>query len=212
MREESPFTPSCLAGYSCRMNDELRQLRSEIKRRRAELTPQQIEKNSRRIADLFWNTVPLWRASAIGIYMPAFGEVDCGFFMHQARTRKKRIFAPILRKKRLLYAPLHEGAGLTKNVFGILEPVHRNVDLLRPGQLDAVIVPRVAFDTQLNRVGRGAGYYDRSFALRLRRRIWRKPLLIGVAYSFQRVPALQAAAWDVPLDVVITEKESYGSY
>ena len=79
-------------------------------------------------------------------------------------------------------------------------------------QLDVVIAPLVAFDESLNRLGMGGGYYDRTFAFRKRARVLRRPVLIGVAYSFQRVDRLQPENWDVPLDVVITEKESYGSY
>jgi 5-formyltetrahydrofolate cyclo-ligase len=76
-----------------------------------------------------------------------------------------------------------------------------------PQQLDAVIVPLLGFDNNGNRLGMGGGYYDRSFAFRKQRRAWRRPLLIGVAYSFQQVDAIQTEPWDIPLDAVITEQE-----
>ena len=75
--------------------------------------------------------------------------------------------------------------------------------------LDIVFTPLVAFDTAGNRVGMGAGFYDRSFAFRKHRRNWRRPLLIGVAYDFQRVPHIPARTWDVPVDLVVTDKKTY---
>jgi 5-formyltetrahydrofolate cyclo-ligase len=52
----------------------------------------------------------------------------------------------------------------------------------------------------------GGGYYDRTFAYLRQRRIWRRPLLVGVAYELQRVPALEPRPWDVPLDGIVTER------
>ena len=51
----------------------------------------------------------------------------------------------------------------------------------------------------------GGGYYDRTLACS------RPPLLVGVAYDAQRQPFIEADAWDVPMDVVITERTMYWS-
>lgn len=193
------------------MGGESQMAREQIKQQRRALTPTEVAIASAEIAQRVLNLSVLRRARNIGIYLAAFGEVDCTAISHYAWQRKKRIFAPILRKQALLFAPLHPGSELQKNRFGILEPVHTFADLVRPPELDVVLVPLVAFDTNRNRLGMGAGYYDRSFAQRLRRRRWRKPRLLGVAYSFQRVASIQPQAWDVPLDAVITEKECFGS-
>lgn len=87
-------------------------------------------------------------------------------------------------------------------------------DILVPGQLripqpapqaatvtpDVVLTPMVGFDRALNRIGHGAGYYDRAFA--------KLPdaLRIGMAWSCQMVDALPTESWDVPLHMVITEQ------
>jgi 5-formyltetrahydrofolate cyclo-ligase len=52
----------------------------------------------------------------------------------------------------------------------------------------------------------GGGYYDTTLAYLLRRRLWRKPLLIGVGYECQRVEALPHDPWDTPLDAALTER------
>jgi 5-formyltetrahydrofolate cyclo-ligase len=52
----------------------------------------------------------------------------------------------------------------------------------------------------------GAGYYDRAFAYRRWRQTWRGPKLIGVAYAFQRIDRIEAAAHDVLLDAIATDE------
>ncbi|BAK67014.1 MULTISPECIES: 5-formyltetrahydrofolate cyclo-ligase [Sphingobium] len=87
-------------------------------------------------------------------------------------------------------------------------------DILVPGQLripqpapqaatvtpDIVLTPMVGFDRRLNRIGHGAGYYDRAFA--------KLPdaLRIGMAWSCQQVDLLPVEPWDVPLHMVVTEQ------
>ena len=66
---------------------------------------------------------------------------------------------------------------------------------------DVILTPLVAFDGALNRLGQGAGHYDRAFAAHPD--AWR----IGVAWSVQRVEALPTDAWDVPLHHIVTEHE-----
>lgn len=87
-------------------------------------------------------------------------------------------------------------------------------DILVPGQLripqpapqaavvtpDVVLTPMVGFDRQLNRIGHGAGYYDRAFAK------LPNAQRIGIAWSAQMVDALPVEPWDVPLHMVITEQ------
>jgi 5-formyltetrahydrofolate cyclo-ligase len=70
-------------------------------------------------------------------------------------------------------------------------------------------VPLVGFDADGNRLGMGAGFYDRHFAFLRHRRAWHRPLLIGLAFERQRVARLPAAAHDVPLWGVVTERGFY---
>jgi 5-formyltetrahydrofolate cyclo-ligase len=73
-----------------------------------------------------------------------------------------------------------------------------------PADLTVVLVPLVLFGRGGARAGRGAGYYDRTFA-------WLRdvdrpstPLLVGLAHDFQEAPELVPNPWDVALDVVVT--------
>ena len=65
---------------------------------------------------------------------------------------------------------------------------------------DVILTPLVGFDRRLNRLGQGAGHYDRAFARY--EAAWR----VGVAWSVQEMPAIPADIWDVPLHAIITEE------
>ena len=193
------------------MNADKQALRRHINAQRRAQPADSIAESSLAICKTLCAMQPFRRAQSIAIYLANFGEVDCGAFMGQMIARGKSLYAPILRKNRLLFAPLHPDTPLHTNRFGIAEPVYKTIQLRTPSQLDVVITPLIAFDDELNRLGMGGGYYDRSFAFKKRRRHWRRPLMIGLGYSFQRVTTLSPQYWDVPIDVAITEKESYGS-
>ena len=66
-------------------------------------------------------------------------------------------------------------------------------------------MPGVAFDVRGTRLGFGGGYYDRLLALPMAR----AALTVGLAYAFQVLPQLPAAAWDRPVDVLVTERKTY---
>jgi 5-formyltetrahydrofolate cyclo-ligase len=91
-----------------------------------------------------------------------------------------------------------------RNRLGIHEP--ESFRMIGARWLDVVFLPLVGFDACGVRLGMGGGYYDRAFAFRRWRAVWHAPRLIGLAYSFQQVEGLTAAAHDVRLDAVVTEE------
>jgi 5-formyltetrahydrofolate cyclo-ligase len=152
------------------------------------------------------------RSRHLAAYFAADGEMDPGPLLEHAWSMEKTVYMPVLAPccdKRLWFAPYHPGDRLAPNRFGIPEPPHACRKRISPLQLDLVLVPLVAFDDQGNRLGMGGGYYDRSFAFLRRRRLWRRPRLIGLAYEFQREARLQALPWDIPLNAVATETRLY---
>jgi 5-formyltetrahydrofolate cyclo-ligase len=188
------------------------EIRTQIKAQRLALDKHERVAAAMCVADKLLKLSVVRRANRIAIYMPFGGELDCRFFMDSAKLRKKYFFLPVLRKSGLAFVGLKNTTKLHHNRFGILEPVYKNHEILRPTQLDLVITPLVAFDSACNRIGMGGGFYDRCFAFRKRRRKWRRPFLIGVGYELQHVAKIDPETWDVPVDAVITEQQSYGSY
>lgn len=149
----------------------------------------------------------------IALYLPNDGEIDPRFLLEPAWQQGKQTYLPVLGMRsmnQLWFLPFNDQTVLTPNRFGIPEPVHQRRDRrFKPQQLDLVLMPLVAFDTQGNRLGMGGGFYDRTLAFLQHRHKWRKPRLIGLAYEFQRVDSLPVQQWDVPLDAIATEQQLY---
>lgn len=145
-------------------------------------------------------------AKRIALYKAISGEIDLGKLWQSAPLHGKFCYFPSLNQdKTLSFLPSTHSTPFIKNRFGIEEPDVSTTFALPPAQLDLMIIPLVAFDEHGTRLGRGAGYYDRTLA-------HSKPaLLMGVAYEFQRQPYLEPQPWDIPLDVIVTEKETYWS-
>jgi 5-formyltetrahydrofolate cyclo-ligase len=150
------------------------------------------------------------RGARVAAYLAMPGEVDLSRCIERAQRRGVDMYAPrigSLRRREMSFVSLGPGAARELNAYGIEEP-ERCSPPLPPIALDVVIVPLVAFDRHGQRLGMGAGFYDRALRrLRDRDRRWRRPRLVGVAFSFQQVPEIPAAPWDVPLDLVVTERE-----
>ena len=86
--------------------------------------------------------------------------------------------------------------------YGIREPDPERCPVVPAGEVDAALVPGLAWDRRGNRLGRGAGYYDRLFA----GPAWRG-FRCGIFFAFQEIDDVPAEAWDLPLDAVVTDRE-----
>jgi 5-formyltetrahydrofolate cyclo-ligase len=89
------------------------------------------------------------------------------------------------------------GCALIEGPFKAMIP--ERGDWLTP---EALIVPLVAFDAALNRLGYGGGFYDRTLA---KLRAAAPVEAIGFAFAGQELPRVPADATDQPLDAVVTE-------
>ena len=121
----------------------------------------------------------------------------------------QQIFLPMINEKKLLFGKLLPDTKLKKNCFGIPEPCASRDSQVSADLLDMVFVPLVAFDLNGFRIGMGSGYYDRTFAKRLTTKDLKHPVLIVLAYEFQKQECLNHQPWDVPLDMVVTELKTY---
>lgn len=90
--------------------------------------------------------------------------------------------------------PLQSGS------YGIVEP-HPEAPLLKPSEVDLVLVPAIACDVRGYRLGYGGGFYDRMLSLPA----WRVVPTIGIVFECARLPKLPIAPWDRPLTGICTE-------
>lgn len=146
-------------------------------------------------------------AKSVACYLPVNGEADPSQIMQSAWLNGKSVYLPVIKGETLVFAAYSKDTMLIKGKFGIPVPEHKASELLSPKMLDLVIVPMVVFDSNLNRIGMGGGFYDKSFSFRQNNSD--KPSLIGIAHDLQHVTDIKAQPWDIPMDDVITEKAVY---
>jgi len=144
-------------------------------------------------------------AKSVAFYYPNENEVDCFSLVATCRQEEKTCYLPTLNQDKLTFSLWDVNSILRANRFGIPESTHP--EQKAPNELDLVLVPLVAFTDDGHRLGMGAGYYDKTFADRLKHPA--PPLLIGIAYDWQRVPSFHINDWDVPMDMIVTEKGVY---
>ena len=152
--------------------------------------------------------LPAWAdAGRLAVYWAMDGELDAAPLAAAARAAGKQVYLPVLNQRDdepMVFLPWAADAPMQPNRYRIPEPLTGAP--LAAQELDLVLAPLVAFDLSGHRLGMGAGFYDRSFAFLKDTRITR-PLLLGYAYARQRVDALPAEPWDVPLAGVATEQQ-----
>jgi 5-formyltetrahydrofolate cyclo-ligase len=150
------------------------------------------------------------RGRRVAAFLGMPGEVDLRPCFRTAWQRGVRLYVPHIvsrRDGRMVFVPLAPGAPVRGNMFGIAEPLHGSRGRIPVRHLDSILVPLVGFDRCGHRLGMGAGFYDRALRPRLdRTQPFRRPRLIGIAYSIQQVDRLEPASWDVALDLVVTER------
>ena len=134
-------------------------------------------------------------------YYPSNYEVNILNFLEKASKKNFKIVLPVIKSSNIMHfkswifkEPLYV------NKFGMLEPKNSSKNIIP----DLIMVPLVAFDNHLNRIGYGKGYYDRS--LKKISKIKKNAISLGIAYSFQKCQKIPTNKQDFKLDYVFTEK------
>lgn len=137
------------------------------------------------------------RGAVVASYLPIAGEIDPAPLVGAARAAGCRIALPHVIDQPTPIRFLSADGPLVAGPFGLTQPP-ADAEPLDPA---LILTPLVAFDRAGNRLGWGAGHYDRAFAQHPN--AWR----VGLAWSVQEVGALTPDPWDVPLHAIVTELE-----
>lgn len=136
-------------------------------------------------------------------YSPIRSELNPWPLM-RALSQKTTSFAlPVVRRRGepLEMRAWNFGAPLVSGVWGIREPGPEAEEVFP----DILLVPLAAFDRTGQRIGYGAGHYDRTIACL---RAMKPVLAIGLAFAAQEIDRVPATAFDARLDLVLTEHEA----
>jgi len=149
-------------------------------------------------------TLDCYRAAdAIALYSPIQNEVDTGRLLDHALASGKRVYLPRWLGQDYGFGQIASRSELVAGRLGILEPIGAPGLGEADGQNFLVFVPGVVFDTRGNRLGRGAGYYDRLLA-----QFRGSARIAGLAYEFQIVEAVPAQEWDCGMHLIVTEERT----
>jgi len=152
-------------------------------------------------------------AETVMWYIGCKSEVQTLSALRIELNTRKRIVIPYctyddLGRRKLGLWQLENLAELTPGTWNIPEPPKarwgETGKEVSPYELDAIVVPGVAFDPKGGRLGNGAGYYDRLLA-----GVRKDTVLYGVCFESQLLAQVEMDTHDIPMDHVITEKNVY---
>ncbi len=175
------------------------QLRKKISKIRSKFASKRITVKSKTIIKLIEQVSTNKR---VGLYYPFGDELSTLELMDRLAKKNFIISLPIINNKfEMSFYSWSFNEPLTINRYGILEPFKGKK--ITPS---TIIVPMLAFDSNLNRLGYGGGFYDRFIQKIEKQDICVK---IGLALSCQKINKVPVDKHDKKMDFIITEKRIY---
>ena len=143
-------------------------------------------------------------AKVLMCYRSFRSEVPTEKLIAELEAMGKTLCFPVCGKNGIMQAwhPLNEAAW-KNGMMGIAEPDTENSRLIEPEDMDLVICPMVAFDSDKGRMGYGGGYYDRYIPR------CKNAACIGIAFEGQKMDAVPTDPHDRKMDMIITEKTCF---
>ena len=161
-----------------------------------------VDTQSKKVADNFFSNFPVADYSAIHIFLPILKnkEINTFYIIEKLKADfpKVKIIVPKVdaKKERMQSLLLEKDAILKDNSWGIPEP---EKEIVYNGKIDLVLMPLLAFDVNGNRLGYGKGFYDR-FLSTLNYQI----LKVGLSINEPFNGLIPAEKFDIPMDACIT--------
>jgi len=181
-----------------RMHPTKQELRKVLKNRRLAIPLSERENMS---AGICSNLLGILNGcSPVMVYVSKPPEVNTETLISALIAKGGRVIVPIIEREtvslRLSY--LDDPSVLVDSTFHVPEPIGSEIPA-RPEEIAVAIIPVLGFDRHGNRLGYGAGYYDRF--LEKNPNITR----IGLAFACQEIPVIPCDANDVKIDIIVTE-------
>lgn len=149
-------------------------------------------------------------------YVSFGSEVDTINIIDKALAANKNVYIPRVEGHNMNFYGIHNLDGLIRSKFGILEPdasLHKKhvkyVSLEEVPEFmnkkKLMLLPGLAFDRQGNRIGYGAGYYDKYLGNYGAEGF----IKIALAYNFQIIDSIKTNQFDISADIIITPENIY---
>ena len=179
-----------------------REIRKRIMALRNAMAPEAVAAKSSEIIRRLTKLREIREASTLMVFLNFGSEVVTDDLIRWGWDAGKRIAVPLCRPEGRVLTPCLVGGfdELETGNYGIREPKADRLRVVPHEEIDAVLVPAVAFDRQGYRVGYGGGYYDR-FLPKVPR-----AAKIGAAFACQIVDAVPVDRYDAQVDRIVTEE------
>lgn len=180
-------------------------IRTNIRARRATLTPLRIRQASARIQRAVMK-FPEWAAARrVCVYLALPTEVQTRRILAACWKTGKQVLVPAYRKKVLRYdlARLRPDDPVKAGHWAVPEPARPR--WAASARMDLVVTPGLAFDRSGGRVGHGGGHYDRLLAITAMKQAFK----IGLALECQMVARVPMNMRDIRMNAVVTERAVY---
>ena len=136
-------------------------------------------------------------ARAIALYNSLSDEVDTSYLINES-LKEKIVLLPKIINNKIVFIIINKDTLYEKSEFGIIEPIG---DIYQ-GIIDLIIIPGLAFDSNLNRLGFGMGYYDKYLETS-------NSYKIGLCFDEQIIDNVVVEPHDIKMDMIITKKRVY---
>lgn len=181
--------------------NEKEELRKLILNRRNLLSPQEIREKSIAIREKLVQTNEFQKAKNVFTYISFGSEVRTKEIIEKSISLGKKVLVPITDSKsnEMIVCEFLGFEKLKKSGFGVMEPAQKK--LFPVEKIDLVLVPGVAFDAQLNRIGFGKGFFDQFLP-----KIQPQVPTIALAFELQIVSRVPTTNNDAKVKKILTEK------
>lgn len=178
-------------------------LRTDILKIRNSMSEEDIKSKSAMIVQKLIHSKSYQNAKSILCYVNFGSEVITKDIIDFSILEGKKVSIPycIKETKEMVACSFTSWENLSRSSYGILEPNKNNIKIIDRRTIDLIIVPGAVFDIHGNRIGYGAGYYDR-YLHRVKEDICK----IALAFSNQIVPKIPKGIYDIPVNYIITEE------
>ena len=178
-------------------------IKSQIRNKIIKVRNKKFDKNLKIDLDKFISFLKIKKLNSknVGGYYPSNYEIDDLELLVLLKKKNFKVSLPIIKKNNQMnFYSWSRNNPLKINKFGIPEPLASKI--IYP---DILLVPLVAYDGHLNRLGYGGGYYDHTIS-NLKEKNGGSVIVVGVGREIQRVHAVPNTSNDQKLDFILTEE------
>jgi 5-formyltetrahydrofolate cyclo-ligase len=185
------------------------ELRARLRAKRESMSVFDVESAAANLAEWMYHLpVPVRSGGTIGCYLPIGSEPGSDAMLDALVDQGFRTIVPVVPDgdpQPLHWAVYTPGVDLEDRRWGLVEP---DSEILGPralAQASVVFIPALALSRDGSRLGRGAGYYDRSLGAS-------SAVRIGIVYDDEVLDELPVEATDVPMDWALTPETGFRQF